>query len=103
MNSASSIDDRDLELLRTVTVNGGTTPGALVEIVVTDCAYSCCGRGWQRRDGYEQTFRGYVDNLREPDGPHIGSFMLYSVGVGTLNYVVACHWNAVVDVQLIDP
>lgn len=103
MNSVSSIDARDLELLRTVTVNGGSSPGTIVEVVVDGCAYSCCGRGWRRRDGYEQTYRGYVDNLREPDGQLLGSFMLYAVGIGTLSYVVAATFGELVDVQLVEP
>lgn len=103
MNLASSIDTRDLELLRTVTVNGGSSPGTIVEIVVSGCAYSCCGRGWLRKDGWEQTYRGYVDNLREPDNVDgQGSFMLYSTGIGTLNYAVAVLFNELLDVQLVE-
>jgi hypothetical protein len=87
-------DDPDLELLKQYAVGGdfgrGPRAGDQVEVVVTGCAYSCCGGGWRRRDGYEQTYRGHVDNLRGPttDGA-VGSFMLYSHGVGTLSYVVA--------------
>jgi hypothetical protein len=40
----------------------------LVTVTVTGCAYSCCGKGWQRRDGYEQAYTGYIDNLQEPEG-----------------------------------
>lgn len=116
MNSVSSIDPRDLELLRSVAVNGGSSPGTIVEVVVNGCAYSCCGRGWQRKDGYEQTYRGYIDNFREPDpsGRYeqvragereggVGTFMLYSVGVGTLSYVIAATFPELLDVQLVDP
>jgi hypothetical protein len=102
VNSASSIDTRDLELLRSVTVNGGSSPGTIVEIVVNGCAYSCCGRGWLRKDGYEQTYQGWIDNLREPDlVDGVGSFMLYATGVGTLSYVVAVLFHEVLDVQLV--
>lgn len=71
----------------------------LVTVSVTGCAYSCCGKGWQRRDGYEQAYTGYVDNLREPEGEAAGTFMLYSAGIGTLSYVIACRFYEVADVQ----
>lgn len=70
-----------------------------VELVVTGCAYSCCGRGWQRRDGYEQTYVGYVDNLEVTVGLSDGAFMLYSVGMGTISYVLAVRLEEVADVQ----
>lgn len=67
-----------------------------VEVVVTGCAHSCCGKGWQRRDGYEQTYRGYVDNL---DLSEPGTLMLYSAGIGGgLSYVIACRFAEVEDV-----
>ena len=53
-----------------------------LEVVVNGCAHSCCGRGWRRRDGYEQTYYGYVDNLHLPEGEAAGTFMLYSTGLG---------------------
>ena len=71
----------------------------LVTVVVTGCAYSCCGRGWRRRDGYEQTYHGWVDNLTEREGGKAGSFMLYSPGLGTVSYVVAVLDFEVADVQ----
>lgn len=58
----------------------------LVEIVVTGCAYACCGRGWSRRDGYEQTYRGYISTM-DDDPPR--TFMLVSMGVGTVSYTIA--------------
>lgn len=72
-----------------------------VTVVVTGCAYSCCGRGWQRRDGYEQTYCGWVDNFRPPtvDGDDEGTFMLYSPGLGTISYVIAVRFSEVADVQ----
>lgn len=84
-----------------------------VRLVVTACAYSCCGRGWRRRDGYEQEYVGWIDNLHvRGDGterwcseharvecPEPGSFMLYSPGIGTLSYVIACR---TADVALIE-
>ena len=46
---------------------------SVLEVIVNGCAHSCCGRGWQRRDGYEQTYYGYVDNLKLPErrGRHL--------------------------------
>ena len=64
----------------------------LLDATVTGCAYSCCGKGWQRRDGYEQRYRGYIDNLTLPDGEMQGTFMLYSTGIGTLSYVIAVRF-----------
>jgi len=73
-----------------------------VEVVVSGAAYSCCGRGWQRRDGYEQTYRGWVDNYMPPKDQGEGTFMLYSPGLGTVSYVVAVRFAEVLDVQRID-
>jgi Fe-S-cluster containining protein len=76
----------------------------LVTVTVNGCAYSCCGKGWQRRDGYEQRYTGYIDNLTVPTdeeaarGMH-GTFMLYSGGLGTLSYVIACRFFELADVQ----
>jgi hypothetical protein len=58
----------------------------LVTIVVTGCAYSCCGKGWQRRDDHEESAGA-------------GTFMLYSAGIGTLSYVVACRDYELADVD----
>lgn len=84
-------------------------PNRLVEVMVTGCAYSCCGRGWQRRDGYEQIYCGWVDNLVEPAVRTVkpsggapggwvrdeGTFMLYSPGIGAVSYVIACRFSEV--------
>lgn len=86
----------ELDLLRASAVNHGGDAREL-EIVVTGCAHSCCGRGWRRRDGYEQTYHGYVDNLTI-DEP--GAFMLYSKGIGTLSYVLAVRFS---EVQSVEP
>ena len=75
---------------------------SMLEVVVKGCAYSCCGKGWQRRDGYEQTYYGYVDNLHPPD-EGAGTFMLYSPGVGTLSYVVAVRFDEVEAIALHEP
>lgn len=71
------------------------TPERSVRVVVSACAYACCGRGWQRRDGYEQVYHGYVQNLTEPAGEADGTFMLYSAGIGTISYVIACRFGEV--------
>jgi hypothetical protein len=73
----------------------------LVTVTVTGCAYSCCGKGWLRKDGYEQTYTGYIDNLQEPEGAAAGTFMLYSAGIGTLSYVIACRFYELVDVEFV--
>jgi hypothetical protein len=87
------VDSSDWGLVREAAANRPTQ----VEIVVNGCAYSCCGRGWRRRDGYEQTYRGWVDNFNERDGELAGTFMLYSPGLGSLSYVVAVR-----DFELLD-
>lgn len=84
--------DSDLEILREAAA-GRTRQ--LVDLVVTGCAFSCCGRGWHRRDGYEQTYHGYIDHLSETSM----SFMLYSPGIGTISYVLAVTFEEVADVQ----
>lgn len=92
----------DRELLREsqrIVQQGGDVEKLLVEVVVMSCAYSCCGRGWRRRDGYEQTYRGWVDNLEQPAGEMAGTFMLYSPGIGTVSYVVAVRFDEVQEVR----
>lgn len=79
----------EFEKLREHAVNT-SGDGAHLTVVVTGCAYSCCGRGWHRRD-YEATYHGYIDNFEERDGEKAGTFMLYSVGIGTISYVIACR------------
>lgn len=82
----------DWEVVRAAAENRGS----IISIVVTGCAFSCCGRGWRRRDGYEQPYRGWVDNFKEPESG-AGTFMLYSPGLGTVSYVVAVR-----DFELVD-
>lgn len=89
-----TLDATELEQLRASAINCGGD-ARLLDIVVNACAYSCCGRGWRRRDGYEQSYRGWVDNLQLPDDLHDGSFMLYSPGIGTISYVVAVRFSEV--------
>lgn len=89
------IDPADLELLQ----RSNDDHTVFVEVVVDGAAYSCCGRGWQRRDGYEQTYHGWVDNLRMPGPQQEGTFMLYAAGLGTISYVVACRFYEVLDVR----
>lgn len=84
------IDERELGLLR-----ASQDHGASLIVTVNSCAYSCCGRGWHRRDGYWQTYRGRIDNLKESEP---GTFMLYSQGLGTIGYVIAARFYEVEDV-----
>lgn len=87
------MDSTDLEIIEAAATDRART----VEVVVNACAYSCCGRGWQRRDGYEQTYVGYVDNLHPPEDGAVGTFMLYSVGLGTISYVCAIRFDEVLN------
>jgi hypothetical protein len=94
------LTDEELELLR----EAARDHGRIVVITVTGCAYACCGRGWRRRDGYEQVYRGYIDNLEEPEHPGQRLvFMLYAAGIGTLSYVVAVGADEVVAVEPVEP
>lgn len=88
------IDADELDLLRASAINHGGD-ARIVEVIVSGCAYSCCGRPWSRRDGYEQTYSGWVDNLNLPDDRGSGAFMLYSPGIGTLSYVIAVRFDEV--------
>lgn len=100
------IDAGELELLRASAINHGGDARVL-EVTVSSCAYSCCGRGWLRRDGYEQVYRGWIDNLHIPrlkqddrvlddeEFQGFGDFMLYSAGIGTLSYVCAIRFDEV--------
>lgn len=67
-----------------------------VRIVVTDCVYSCCGKGWQPRTGYEQTYHGVVGHLSD------SSFTLMSAGIGTISYTVVVEYHAVALVEALD-
>lgn len=97
-----SFDPLDWAVLHAVSVGGeavkdrATAPrmGDTVEITVSGCAHSCCGKGWRRRDGYEQTYRGYIDNLTS------NTFMLYSLGIGTISYVIAARADELEHVKL---
>lgn len=85
------LSTEELDLLETVNVSSrGLRQGEIVEIEVHACAYSCCAKGWRRRDGYPQIYRGYIDNFERAshDGQRT-TFMLYAQGIGTLSYVVA--------------
>lgn len=65
---------------------------AWVELVVSGCAYTCCGRGFRRRDGYEQTYQGRVVSTTE-DG-----LRLENPGAGS-TYVVLAAFDEVEDVR----
>jgi len=94
--------DAEIALLEDVAVGHpkATRPGQIVQVQVNGAAYSCCGKGWRRRDGYLQKYRGYVDNLQLPEGEAAGTFMLYSQGIGTMTYVVALRFFEVEEVVL---
>jgi hypothetical protein len=72
------VGGEDLGLLA-ASFGGG---GGRVTVQVTGCAFSCCGRGWRRRAGYEQLYTGRVVAL---DGR---GFVLVSEGAGSVGYVV---------------
>lgn len=94
------IDAEDFELLRRVTIDGdygpGTDPGERVKMIVHGCAYECCARGWMRRDGYEQTYFGYIDNLTD------ATVMLYGAGIGTSGYVIAARFDEIDAVETLN-
>lgn len=100
MTAAEQIDAQDLDLLRASQADFSKT----VTVTVTGCAFACCGKGWRRRDGYEQEYTGWIDNLNEVTDAEAargmwGTFMLYSAGIGTLSYVIACRFDELVDVE----
>ena len=75
-----------------------------LEVVVNGCAFSCCGKGWRRREGYEQTYYGYVDNLHLPEGEAAGTFMLYSPGLGgSLDFAIAARFDEVEAITMHEP
>lgn len=78
----------DLEL-----IERSLETGVRVELVVTRALYNCCGRGWQERAGYEQTYRG---TLRRGAGAG-GLVMLTAAGIGTISYFVLIDPEHVVD------
>lgn len=88
------MDAAELELLRGSLADHSRR----VRLVVHGSSYSCCGRGWVRRDGYEQEYHGYVGVLREESD---AEFWLYSAGVGTISYVVAVRFDEVELVEAI--
>lgn len=96
-------DDADIEILRTCAADRTIR----CRVVVTGCAHSCCGRGWVRRDGFEQTYAGWIDNYSEPaederERGMVGTFMVYSAGLGKLSYVVAVRFTEVELVELLN-
>lgn len=70
-----------------------------VEIVVDACMYACCGRAWQPREGYEQTYRGYIANLDLPSGDEPGGGRLISRGIGGPSYFVIFGFDHLADVR----
>lgn len=91
------LDPDDLELIRASAADP-TDPARMLRITVSGCAYSCCGRPWIRRDGYEQQYRGYINDLDE-EPPQI-TFLLVSPGLGTVGYWCAIRESEIVGVEL---
>lgn len=93
------MDAEQIALLERSSQAGPVGEGRIVEVIVNACAFSCCGRGWRRRDGYEQTYRGWVDNFQLPEHEgQRGTFMLYTLGLGQISAVIAAGFDEVVDV-----
>jgi hypothetical protein len=90
VDPAVSVDADELAILQRANATS-----EILDVVVHGCAYSCCGRGWQRRDGYWQTYRGRIDKLKLPENGNAGTFMLYSAGTGRLSYVIAARFDEV--------
>lgn len=82
------------------TLQAAMVARAEVEIVLTDCLYACCHRGWEERLGYEQTYRGVVARLTIGGGT--ATVLLHAIAVGTLNYSVLAELRTVLDVSLVD-
>lgn len=82
------LDADELALLERVALNTATGPerGQPLRVTVNGCAYSCCGKGWQRRVGHEQVYTGWIDSLNVSSP---SSFMVFGIGIGTVSYVVA--------------
>lgn len=72
-----------------------------VEIVVDACAYACCGRGWSTREGYEQTYRGYIATLDLPSASEPGGARLIARGIGTVSYFVVFGLDRLLDVRAV--
>lgn len=81
------MDDAERELLAASKADHDI----VVHVVVRACSYTCCGRGWQRREGYEQDYYGYVGVLDD------FAFMLYNPGLGAPSYVIAAK---IADIEL---
>lgn len=72
-----------------------------VEIVVDACAYACCGRAWQAREGYEQTYRGYIANIDLSTSSEPGGARLIRRGAGTITYFVVFTFDHLLDVRAV--
>jgi hypothetical protein len=90
VDPAVSVDADELAILQRANATS-----EVLDVAVHGCAYSCCGKGWQRRDGYWQTYHGRIANLKLPENGNGGTFMLYSAGIGTLSYVIAARFDEV--------
>lgn len=67
-----------------------------VSVTVDACDYNCCGKGWLRREGYEQQYVGRVGVVDS------GMFTLTSLGIGTISYVISARFEDVLHVEWSD-
>lgn len=77
----ASLDDAERALIRQ-----SAETHDILKLTVKGCAYSCCGKGWRRRD-YEAEYVGYVSGLKDDGEPW--TFLLVSPGLGTVSYTIA--------------
>lgn len=66
--------------------------GATIEIVVTDCVYTCCSRQIPRL-GYEQKYTGFVLSVGE------SGFVLEKPGIGTYTYRITAQYDGLISVD----
>lgn len=91
------MDDADRRLL----VESLEDPRMVVEVVLDACLYSCCGKPWQDRIGYEQTYQGRIITLDLPDDSEPGCARLVARGIGTVTYTVIFGLAHLVDVRAV--
>lgn len=72
---------------------GAPRMGEVVEVRVSRCVYACCGKGSELREGYEQTYRGYVASLSRR------SFLLTNQGLGTVSYTVVVELDELLELS----
>lgn len=65
-----------------------------VRIVVRGCDFSCCSRGWHRRE-YEQELVGRVAAHFEPDDDTDGLVLLNGDGISSIAYVARIRYREI--------